>query len=230
MRTLSEKFMSAVFEMFDNRIQTLKDRGCPSAIVTLSFEQQKFSIASRSIEVADKMSFKDEHILFFPVIPRTYRGLYDLMEMVWYRSNEGHIYKGSTYLNPTLITDEVETPNKPYYIFDVDDGKVLRGKSPKEAIDIIKKQSRSPLTVAEVIALATHTDILFQPNEWEGECYGYEMCAAGSCYRNTEFHSKPQILSIFMSHDIVPELYSGDPDYGNCKLGIPSCSSRYVAE
>jgi hypothetical protein len=188
-------------KLFDSQIQTLKDRGCPEQIVELLAEQK-----SSVLLKASEMTFEDGHIPFIPVIPRTYRSPYDLMAMVRNGDKQGY-----TYLNPTAITDEVETPDKPYYIYDVEDGKALLGKSPEDAEKILKKQSRSPLTAAEVMALTTHTDVLKEHYVW----------ATGSRY---------------FGSDVVPDVSLGSGarrwlgwihiTISASFLGSPSCGSR----
>jgi hypothetical protein len=118
---------------------------------------------------------------------------------------------GYTYLNPTQISDVVNAPSEPYYIYDVEDGSSTRGKSPEDALKILKQQKRSPLTAAEVTALTTHTDVLSRHYVW----------AAGSRY---------------ISADWVPIVYlgrGGRPALGwyyvvssDGPWGSASCGSR----
>ncbi|MBI1999342.1 MAG: hypothetical protein HYS74_01660 [Parcubacteria group bacterium] len=107
------------------------------------------------------MAIGDGNIPFLPVIPRSPRSPYDLMAMVRNGSKVGY-----AYLNPTQISDVVDAPQEPYYIYDVEDGNITRGKSPEDALKIFKQQKRSPLTAAEVMALATHTDVLSRHYVW----------------------------------------------------------------
>ena len=136
--------------LFDAQIATLKDRNVPDQIVEL-FVSQKGDVLRK----AGEMVIADGNIPFLPVIPRSYRSSYDLMAMVKNGTKVGY-----TYLYPDEISDTVETPNKPYYVYDVENGQATRGKSPRDAEEILKRQLRSPLTAAEVMALCTHTDVL----------------------------------------------------------------------
>jgi hypothetical protein len=189
-------------KLFDSQIQTLKDRGCPEEIIELLTERRG-SVLSR----ASKMTFEDGHIPIIPVIPRTYRSPYDLMAMVRNGNKQGY-----TYLNPTAITDKVETPDKPYYIFDVEDGKALLGKSPKEAEEILKKQSRSPLTVAEVMALTTHTDVLKEHCVW----------ATGSRYGGSD----RGVPAVYLGVGAQPKLDWNIVNDSYGRWGSASCGSR----
>jgi len=137
-------------KLFDRQIQTLQDRGCPEQIVEILKNQR-----TQVIEKAREMTFAEGNIPFLPVISGTYLSVYSQMSMVEKGSQVGY-----SYLKPTLITDVVETPKDPYYIFDVEDGQAMRGKSPLQAEKLIKKQDRRCLTVFEVIALGIHTDVL----------------------------------------------------------------------
>jgi len=188
-------------KLFDSQIQILKDRGCPEQIVEM-LQNQRSSV----LQKASEMPFAEGNIPFIPVIPRTYRSPYDLMAMV--RNNDE---QGYTYLNPTAITDEFETPKDPYYIYDVEDGETTRGKSPEKAIDIIKNQSRSPLTAAEVMALTTHTNVLSRHYVW----------AAGS-----RFDGSDGVPDVYLDYGDRPRLGWLYLDFSNDLWGSASCGSR----
>ena len=143
-------------KLFDTQIATLKDRGVPAQIVEMLHNQK-----GQVVKKASEMNIGDGNIAFLPVIPRSYRSPYDLMAMV---KNGGKA--GYTYLNPTQISDVVNAPSEPYYIYDVEDGNSTRGKSPEAAEKILKQQKRSPLTAAEVMALTTHIDVLSRHYVW----------------------------------------------------------------
>jgi len=187
--------------LFDSQIQTLKDRGCPEQIVEL-LTRQKSAVLSK----ASEMTFEDGHIPFIPVIPRSYRSLYDLIAMVINKNKQGHCY-----LSPTVITDLIKTPDDPYYIYNIENGEDLLGKSPENAEKILKEQSRSPLTVAEVMALATHTDVLKEHNVW----------ILGSRYKVLG-----GVPYVFLDNDDQPRLTWGYIDESNSRSGTASCGLR----
>lgn len=137
-------------KLFVSQLETLRDRGCPKAIMK-SFESQRNEVLTRSL----KTTFIKGHILFLPVIPRTYRSIYDQMPMI--RSSNG---VGYTNLCPYEIYDVVEISRDPYYIFSIENGLAMLDKSSEEAEEFIKKQARRCLTEVEIIALAIHTDVL----------------------------------------------------------------------
>ena len=137
-------------KLFDSQIATLKSRGVPQQVLE-ALQDKKSAV----VDNASKMTIGAGNTPFIPVIKPSYLGYHGLMSLVRNGAKEGY-----TYLNPSLITDKVETPNGLYYIYDVEDGETMRGKSPEAAEKLLKEQRRSPLTAAEVIALATHTDVL----------------------------------------------------------------------
>jgi hypothetical protein len=142
--------------LFDSQIATLKDRGVPEQILE-ALQRQKSVV----LQKASEMTICEGNIPFLPVIKPVYLGYYGLMAMVRNASKTGYIY-----LKLTNITDKVVTPDDLYYIYDVEDGNATLGKSPEEAEKTFKSQKRSPLTVAEVMALTTHANVLSRHNVW----------------------------------------------------------------
>lgn len=190
--------------LFDSQIQTIRDRGCPEQIVWM-LQGQKHSV----LQKASEMSFAEGNIPFIPVIPRTHRSPYDLIAMVRIGNKKGY-----TSLDPLAITDEIETPKDPYYIYDVEEGQAFLGKNLKKAIDIIKKQSRSPLTAAEIMALATHTDVLLQ----------HYLAATGSRYNRFPYGKiGEKVLVVSVDNDSRPTFDSEYLDHLDWHLGCPSC-------
>ncbi|MDA2936357.1 DUF5701 family protein [Patescibacteria group bacterium AH-259-L05] len=194
-----EKQRETLADLFKAQLQTLKDRGCPEAIVSM-FENQKSDVLAKAIE----MTFGEENTPFLPVIPRTYASIYYQMPMVKNGSKTGY-----TYLDPAEITDVVETPNKPYYIFDVEDGEAMRRTSPKDAEKRIKKQNRRCLTEVEVIALGVHTDVLSR----------HYVDAAGSRYESDD------VPGLYLS-DGQPRLSYDWLVLAHVKWGSASCGSK----
>jgi len=137
-------------KLFDTQIKILKDRGCPAAVIIDMLQEQRDDVLQKASEIP----IGKKHIAFLPVIPRTFLSIYTQMQMV---RNGDKI--GYTCLKPSEITDVVETPADPYYIFDVEDGEAMLGKSPQNAEKTIKQQNWRGLTEVEVIALAIHTDV-----------------------------------------------------------------------
>lgn len=182
--------------LFDAQITRMHDRGVPESIVEI-FREQRDSV----IEKAFEMKIKKGNIPFLPVIPRTFRGPHDLMAMVRNGSRIGY-----TYLNPPNISNVSSVPEEPYYLYDIDTGESTRDKSPETADEIILEQKRHPLTIAEAIALATHTDVLSQ----------HYIRALSSYYRGSE------ILCISLDNNSHPRLDENNHGVS----GSPSCGER----
>lgn len=143
-------------KLFDSQIAILTDRGTSEQILEV-LQNQKSVVVLK----ASEMTIGERNIPFLPVIKPAYLGYYGLMAMVRNGSKEGY-----TYLKPTAVTDQFDTPNDLYYIYDVEDGETMRGKSPEAAEKIFKKQSRFPLTAAEIINLCILTDVLSRHYVW----------------------------------------------------------------
>jgi len=142
---------SELVSLFNNQIQTLKDRGCPETILNM-LQEQRGSV----VEKAKKVTFKEGRVPFLPVIPKLYLSIYTQMAMVKYGSKSGY-----TYLDVTQLSDVADTSNKPYFVFDVEDGTEMLAKSPRDAEKLIKAQdNRRCLIDVEVISLGIHTDVL----------------------------------------------------------------------
>lgn len=188
-------------KLFDSQIATLKYRGTPEQIVEI-LQNQKGAVVKK----ASEMAIGDGNIPFLPVIPRSFWSPYDLMAMVRYGSKVGY-----TYLNPTQISDVVDAPQEPYYIYDVEDGNSMRGKSPENAEKTFKQQKRSPLTAAEVMALTTHTDVLSKHCVW----------ATGSRYELAY-----EVPNVCLDYGYRPGLGWGWVGGSDGRWGAASCGSR----
>ncbi|TRZ80286.1 hypothetical protein D4R86_04595 [bacterium] len=183
-------------KLFDSQMETLKSRGCPQAILE-AFQNQRDAVLSKAAE----MEISKGYIPFVPVIPRTYMGVYGLMPMVRNGKKVGY-----TYLNPNGITDQVETPKNPYFIYNVKDG----SKSPEKAEKLITEQKRSCLTADEGIAVCVHTNVLSEHYVGcKGSRYGHAGGVPNVCLNGDE-----------------PELSWSDLDGSDGRWGSASCCSR----
>lgn len=185
-------------KLFNQQIQTLKDRGCPEQVIEALQEQK-----DKVLKKASEMNMGEGNIPFIPVIKPVYLGYHGLMAMVRNGNRQGY-----SYLNPNEIKDVIETPNNPYYIFDVENGEAMRGKSPQEAEKLLKKQSRSPLTAAEVINLCIQTDVLSR----------HYVDAAGS-----RCESGGEVPGVFLNDGGRPELDWNYAFSSSDRWGSASC-------
>ncbi len=187
-------------ELFDTQIGTLAVYGCPQSIIDVLVSKK-----SEVITKAMEMDIPDGHIPFIPVIPRTEVNLDNLMKMI---HNDNNI--GSNFLDQSQISNVVDVPEGPYFIYDIEDGKDMLGRSPKKAEKLIKEQNRSCLTVDESIALCIHTSVLSK------HC----IDCTGSPFRHSD-----HVPRLFLD-DVRPELSWSDAGYSSSSWGSPSCGSR----
>jgi len=185
--------------LFDRQIQTEKDRGTPEAIIEM-LQNQRSDVLSK----AGEMTFNEGHAAFMPVIPKAYVSIYYRMPMV---KNGNKI--GYTYLDPAELTDIEDVPEKPYYIYDVEDGTAMLGKSPQDAEKLIRKDKRFPLTADEVMSLGIHSDVLSN----------HYVDATGSRYESSE-------VPFLWLNDGGPELDWFSADFALGRWGAGSCGSR----
>ena len=186
-------------KLFYSQIETLNDRGCPNQIINMLKSESHLVFHTSEI-----LSNKG-NIAFIPVIPLSYRSHYDLIAMV----NEK---QGKSYLDDRVaIRDRFYTPKKPYYIFDVDNGQ-YNVYNMKKTIKIFKKQSRLPLTLAEILSLATHTNVLEH----------HFLNAAGSRY------GMSNMPDIYLDIDSFPVLDHHNPHISDVRWRTPSCGIRDI--
>lgn len=189
-------------ELFDTQIATLEDRGVPAPIVRMLYNQR-----GQVITKASEMAFENGRVPFLPVIPRAYLSIYSQMPMVL----NGKNMVGYTNLVPTTVTDTdmVDTPENPYYIYDIEDGELMRDKAPQDAEELIENQGRLGLTEVEVIALGVHTDVLSR----------HYVDAVGSLYDDcTGIY-----LRLYVG---LPELDHSSRNISDPMWGAASCGSR----
>ncbi|MFC1756570.1 DUF5701 family protein [Patescibacteria group bacterium] len=185
-------------ELFDAQIQRWKDCGCPGAIVEM-LADQKDAVLSRARE----MTFGEGNISILSVVPRIYMTIYNQMPMV--KNGEK---TGFTHMDPTEITDVVDVPKRPYWIYDVENGEARLGESPEKAEKLIKKEGQSCLTDTEVIAIGIHD----RPD--------HHMDATGSCYGLSD---RALCLHLDEGCPVLDWHYAG----ASCsRWGSASCGSR----
>jgi hypothetical protein len=198
--TKERKSQKELEMLFDNQWLILKKRGCPKQILEI-FKNQKNEVVS----VASRISFAKGNLPILLVLPRTYLTIYSQMPMV----RNGKV-KGYTTLDPTAIFEIIETPRRPYYLLNVENGQATLGKSPEEADNLIQRQGRLSLTEVETINLAIQTDVLLH------HC----LDATGCHYADD---SRTPHLGLNRKR---PFLFWYRLKYGHLSWGSPSCAKR----
>jgi hypothetical protein len=195
-------------QLFDKQIQRLEQLKYidPLKYHATSLIAKIKSKKSEVISQAIKMEIPDGHIPFIPVIPKTRIRLECLMEMIQTPR------MGRNGLKDRYVVNNMDVPYNIYFIFDIEDGHEMIGRSPESAGSLIKKQERSCLTVEECIALTIHTDVL-------SELY---IDCSGSHYERT--YTVPY-LYIFDSRDYASLSSCGE---NRCLINsaTPSCHCR----
>ena len=191
-------------DLFERRNEKLEALGCPQAILK-KLSRKKEDVLAKTYEMQNG---EGSNISFLPVIPRSYMGIYSLMQMVRIGDNVGW-----TSLIPQNFTDVVKTPEEPYYILDVDKGTEMRGNSSDDAEKIIKSQKRSCLTIDEAIAVGIHNEEVLA---------NHEILAVGSLYRDEHELTVPVI---YLDESGV-RLFFYSHDYAHFRYAYPSCASR----
>lgn len=187
-------------KLFDSQMETMKSCGCPQAILE-AFGKQRDAVLSKAAE----MDIPEGNTPFIPVIPRSYLGIYGLMPMVRNGDKVGY-----TTLDPNNITDVVDVPKGPYFIFDIEDGRKYLGKSPERAEELIKEENRSCLTADEGIAVCVHTNVL---SDHYVDCTGSRF---GHSYR---------VPHVYLE-DEFPRLIWLNFDDSDHRWGSASCQAR----
>lgn len=127
-------------------------------------------------------------------------GLYKQMQLIG----------GVSYLDPDSIEDVVQTPRKLiYWIYGVENGKAMLGKSPDDCLKIFKKQGRRGLTSVEGIALSVQGQVDLRDHyvDLPGSRYGAES------------------VPVLGRYDGQPELYYYWSDSAYSDYGSASCGS-----
>lgn len=196
--------------LFDTQIAILKNSVTPEYIVHYLQRQKPWVLVTASAMIPFGT------IPFVPVIPASIWQLDALVAMV-----QRNGLTGLNRLDPAMISNTVVVPPEPYYIFDIEDGVSTCGISPEDGErDVaLQFQKRSFLTVDEVIALATHTNVLSRHFLW----------AANSRYlRDREELEEQLIPNIQLGYRGRPYLFAGYADASPSELGIPSCRTRGI--
>ncbi len=122
----------------------------------------------------------------------------------------GHAHHpGISKLQESDITD-IEPANEPYFICDINEGEKLLGKSAVDVSDYFLRTNLHPLTAAESLALALHTNVLQRHN----------LIAINSNYKIGD-----QVISLSLSQH-QPALKHATTHFADRTYGIPFYQKR----
>lgn len=158
-----------LYREFDRQVQNLIDKNYPKMLGLSSdnFRQNlnnlKQSLANR---VLPEIDIENGLLPFVIVVNEDVVDVETMLSMVSLHGKNG--IEKLFPLKPTDFhtIDSVEIPPSKYYLMlDVDRGKSSLNIRPKDAMEMIMAQDRSPLTIAEGVALVTHyPDFLMKNN------------------------------------------------------------------
>ena len=232
-------------ELFDMQMENLRAAGQKNII------ERFVKIKEKKKKKAMRNGIDSNHIPFLPVIPRTkvddeagrimrmidrYNflsiaprldvNINDLMRLTGHDSKK--LYTAENY----IITDVIDTPTRPYVIFDIEDGISTLGKHVRDVEKMISDSKKRGLTLAEGFALCTHTNILFDKRREGIGCLGSagpDMSDGGNLLKKTvpflsrvKKKGKDEIIIKFIIKD---DSYLTFPCYGYDEWGhsTPSC-------
>jgi len=203
-KTKREKRQDKLDQLFDNQIETLRSRNCPSALVKMLMKKRMTVLRK-----AARMRFPTKNLPFIPVIPQQFMNIHGLMTLVHHKGKAGFtgLHTNNDW-NKRKACSIVRTPRTPYYMFDVKSDTL----DPTRQIEI---KRRSCLTEVEVIALAIHTNLLSR----------YSQVYALGCRCGRRKKLPILIPSLSVESDDWPEIntfWTHHPD----ELFSPSCRSR----
>lgn len=151
-------------DLFDRQIIRLASLGFHPEIV------ERLRIKKKDVLARAKVgNFSWEHFPFLPVIPRDFCAIHSLAEKLGHRERLDFA--------PSAISDCVEVPRDPYFVFDADfsfevrEYSAPRERNPlhrsggeKTVANIFSQQGRGPLTLQEVLSsllfCEKHTDLM----------------------------------------------------------------------
>ena len=183
---------------FDRMIQTVASRNFDKEIV-----EQLASQRAAVLDHVSRVTTKPGNIPCMPVIPNPYAGCRKLLSAIMFGPQCGFV---SSELSLVAITDKIASPQKPYWIYDVNRGESTRDTNPQSALALISANRRSPLTATEMLNFCFLTSVLLR----------HGVVAGGSRWE---------------TNDLVPAIYLVNTQptltavdiHENSSLRTPSC-------
>lgn len=202
-----EKWTKETLENFyERQLEVIKNLGCSNT--ALEFFKEKEQRKKVILKVL-QMDISEENIPFLPVVTNDCLN-YGIAFKIRNRPKD-HCHAP----NPEGIFDVVTVPKRGFYvIYDIEDGKKTRGKTPEKAEILAKEENRSCLTIDEGLFLSFCTGVLEK----------HSLYCVGSRYNATN-ETKNGIPGIYMD-DIRPYINYSFSFESNYHWGSPSCGGR----
>ncbi len=141
---------------FSDQMAVLRHCNCPKPAIKM-LENKRPQVIARAVGMTVLGS---KRVFFCSVIPASQLSIPEQMLMV----RNGDI-PGCTFLSPKDISDEVNVPQEPYFIFSIEDGTKTLGWTPQQAERTFSKQPRRRgLNCAEAIGFCRVSGVLSRFN------------------------------------------------------------------
>lgn len=151
----------------DRQVETLVASGV-AAVAGLAPEALRETVAPLRTALPDAVArpsgaaSPDDHVPFVLVVPADANDLTPAMRL---RGRQGVSVLGRDEAPAYRPLPDVAVPEGPaYLLLDVDTGSDLRGEAPATALEVVRGRGRTPLTLAEGIALVTVRPDMLRPN------------------------------------------------------------------
>lgn len=199
-RNPTEEVRRRIDKEFSAQMSALRRQNCPKAVVK-TLERKRPQVIARTVG----MTFLGNRRIFFsPVIPAPQLSIPEQMLMV-----RNGVIPGRTFLGSRDITDEMETPQEPYFIFNIDNGAKTLGWTPQQAEQAFSRQPRRRgLNCVEAIGLCCVSDVLSR----------FNIDAIAS-------RVKGRLIPFLWVVDREPRLGADKDNASDPKWGIPSCNT-----
>lgn len=166
--TMKRDYHERLRKGFDRQAENFVQKGYPKAvgIKAEEFIKHMEPLKDRIREFATlEKEAKEEYIPFVIVVKNDLVAAEKAMRLVEVKSKKGFTVIDADDIKSFKPIEGVNIPSVMVYLaVDIDTGKGTLNITPDEAMKIIKKENRSPLTIDEGIALITHHAEILKKN------------------------------------------------------------------
>jgi len=215
MPTMKPEYHEQLSNEFDRQVENLVQKGYPKVASVKAEEFMKYidPLTERIRELAAlEKEAKEGCIPFVIVVKNDLVAGEKAMPLVDLKGTKGFVGLHPVEIKSFKPIEGLQIPNgMAYLLVDIDTGKGTLNITPDEAMKIIEKENRSPLTIAEGIALMTHYPEILKKNN----CFSMLGSRCGD----------RRVTAMWISYG-KPRLgwcWAGNP---HTWLGSASCDSR----
>ncbi len=205
---------------FDRQVENLVQKGCPKAagVSAEQFLKHIEPLKKRINRLAvSEMDLEKGRLPLVVVIKSEWVAADKAMSLVKRQAKNGYTKMFPRVPQDFKTIDRVTLPvGMAYLLVDIDRGKDNINMTPDEALDVIEKEKRSPLTIDEGVAIVTHYPEFLMKNN----CFSL---LASRCQGDR------RVPALWIDRENKPRLgwcWAGNP---HTWLGSASCGSRVGA-